>query len=287
MDVIIKYQQDKDKFCKFVQKPLSFYTIINLADENDISRGAALNSTADMALNVAGLEDYVKFLRFAARNALHSTSQLLQDLFASYCIDDEYPTFLEFGATDGVSLSNSYHLETKLGWTGVLAEPSPQWHMELHNNRPDTVVITECIWSETGKTIEFFVSDHGVLSTIAAYTKSDQSSMPGNTAARNSRGYFTKVNSVSLNDVICAHFAANGPSYMSVDTEGSEFDILKACDFERYRPKVLTVEHNFTEQNKKLDELFSRLGYVRVFQKFTDFDAWYVEQAVHDRVFSQ
>ena len=37
-------------------------------------------------------------------------------------------TFLEFGATDGLELSNSYMLENFLGWKGVLSEPSPQWH---------------------------------------------------------------------------------------------------------------------------------------------------------------
>ena len=32
--------------------------------------------------------------------------------------------------------------------------------------------------------------------------------------------------------------------YLSVDTEGSEFEILKALDFSRWRFAVVTVEHN-------------------------------------------
>lgn len=51
-------------------------------------------------------------------------SQLSQDLFVLSVLDfkkDGY--FVEFGAYDGLSGSNSYALEM-IGWSGVLAEPS-------------------------------------------------------------------------------------------------------------------------------------------------------------------
>ena len=59
-------------------------------------------------------------------------SQLYQDVFASFIIGNKFDkTFLEFGATDGLELSNSYMLETSEGWRGALSEPSPQWHNSL------------------------------------------------------------------------------------------------------------------------------------------------------------
>lgn len=45
---------------------------------------------------------------------------------------------------------------------------------------------------------------------------------------------------------------------MSVDAGGNELVILEAFDFERFAPKIVTVEHNFTEAQSKLDELFAR-----------------------------
>ena len=204
-------------------------------------------------------------------------SQLFQDVFAAFIVGSSFDrTFLEFGASDGINLSNSYMLENSLGWTGVLAEPSPQWHEQLNNNRPNTRIITDCIWKSSGEKLDFFVSDIGILSTLNDYKHSDSSSMPGNHQKRIENGKIIEVHSISLNDVMEKTFNGLAPSYLSIDTEGTEFEILKSFDFGKYRPVVFTVEHNFTNLESKIDELMSSNGYVRVFRKITAFDAWYV-----------
>ena len=204
-------------------------------------------------------------------------SQLLQDAFASFIVGDLFDkTFLEFGATDGISLSNSYMLENNFGWTGILAEPSPQWYEALKNNRPNTEIITDCIWKSSGEKLDFFVSDIGILSTLVDFKHSDLDSMPGNTEARIQDGKVVEVNTISINDVMEKNFNGNAPSYLSIDTEGSEYEILKSLDFEKYRPIVFTIEHNYTNLENKIDELMSLNDYGRVFKNLTSFDAWYV-----------
>jgi len=204
-------------------------------------------------------------------------SQLFQDAFAAFIVGDLFDkTFLEFGATNGVYLSNSYMLENNFGWTGVLAEPSPQWHEELKNNRQNTRIITDCIWKCSGEKLDFFVSDIGELSTLVNYKLSDISSMPGNTEMRIQNGKVVEVETISLNDVMEKHFNGDAPSYLSIDTEGSEYEILQSLDFEKYRPVVFTIEHNSTNLESKIDELMRRNDYVRVFREITIFDAWYV-----------
>ena len=204
---------------------------------------------------------------------------MFQDLFVLFIHNEaKNGTYLEFGATNGVDLSNSFSLEKHFGWTGVLAEPSPQWHSELFKNRPNTKIITECIYSETGKKMDFFVSDAGVLSTLEQFKDSDIQSIPANTNARNASGYTCTVDTISLNDVILKYFAGVKIDYMTVDTEGSELLILQNFDFSKYAPKVVTVEHNFTQSQKTLDELSAKNNYRRYFREFTQFDAWYVRQ---------
>ena len=204
-------------------------------------------------------------------------SQLYQDAFASFLIGDKYEkSYLEFGATDGLELSNSYLLENSYNWKGVLSEPSVQWHELLKKNRNNTQIITKCIWKESGKKLDFFMSDNGELSTLKDFVESDKTSMPGNTDLRKKSGKMISVETISLNDVIKEYFRDICPSYISIDTEGSEYEILKAFDLNKYRPKLFTVEHNFTENERKIDEHLIINGYARIFRKLTTFDAWYI-----------
>lgn len=224
-------------------------------------------------------DKFVHFYTYLLLNRKLSKSQLFQDLFVLFNLNERRSgKFLEFGATDGVSLSNTYLLENNYDWVGVLAEPSPQWQKQLKNNRPNCKIINECIYSESGKDLDFFVSDAGVLSTIEEYKNSDMHSMPDNSRLRNLEGYSTKVKSISLNDVFIKYFDSLPIDYMSVDTEGSELEILENFDFQKFAPKIVTVEHNFTDQEQKLDDLFTQNYYIRYFREHTQFDAWYVLQ---------
>ena len=51
--------------------------------------------------------------------------------------------------------------------------------------------------------------------------------------------------------------------HLSIDTEGSEFEILSRLDFSAYRVRVITVEHNFTPVRERLRKLLESHGYVR------------------------
>ena len=215
--------------------------------------------------------DYIKNLKSIPH------SQIFQDIFASFVIKNEFDnTFLEFGATNGLSLSNTYMLEKELGWSGALAEPDVQWINSLKKNRPNTKIITKCIWKKSNEKLNFFSSDEGVLSTLEEFKYSDAESLPGNADLRNKSGKNIVVETISLNDVIKQYFNGKCPSYISVDTEGSEFEILNSFNFLDYRPAVFTVEHNFSKSQDMIDELLISNNYVRIFKKLTVFDAWYV-----------
>ncbi len=212
-------------------------------------------------------------------------SQLYQDIFALLMVGKNYDkTFLEFGATDGLELSNTYLLENNCGWTGVLCEPSPQWHDILKKNRPNTKIVTECIWNIGNKKLRFFVSDVGVLSTLEEFKESDKLSIPGNTKSRIEKGNVVIVNTISLNELIEKEFKGKSPSYISIDTEGSEFEILKGFDFKKYDPVCFTIEHNFTNLQKDIDEIMKSNNYLRIFKEITAFDAWYVRNDVLNKL---
>ena len=262
----------------FTKKP-NFWHIASVARNKNVNDYEILNQAFEQDVFEEENKIFLKKFIDCFKNVKNIKSQLYQDVFASFVIGNQFDkTFLEFGATDGLELSNSFMLENTLNWSGVLSEPSPQWHEALKENRKYTKIIKKCIWSESGKILDFFMSDRGNFSTLNEFIDSDKYSMPLNTESRKKAGKLITVETISLNDVIKEYFNNTSPSYISIDTEGSEFKILESFNFENYRPKVFTVEHNFTELQSKIDELMVSKNYERIFRKLTSFDAWYVSK---------
>ena len=261
----------------FKNKPTNFLELASFIKKKKLDHELFLRQAYDQNVLLEENKDLLKSFIDSFKGKKNIQSQLYQDVFASFIIGDKFDkTFLEFGATDGFELSNSYLLENSLAWKGVLSEPSPQWHEALKKNRINTKIITKCIWKESGKKFDFFMSDFGELSTLNDFIESDIDAMPKNTLERKKNGKIISVETISLNDVIKEYFNNKCPSYISIDTEGSEYEILKSFNLDTYRPKLFTIEHNFTKNESKIDELLISNGYVRIFRKLTFFDAWYV-----------
>ena len=203
-------------------------------------------------------------------NLLLSKSQLRQDLFVLSELEfKENGYFVDFGATNGCDISNSYLLETKFNWKGILAEPSKRWHSELKKNRKVNIN-TDCLWSETGKELIFNEVDDGELSTIDEFSSSDQHK----NRRLNGRQY--KVNTISLKDLLIKYDAPKLIDYLSIDTEGSEFEILKNFDFDNFKFRVITCEHNYNDNREKIYKLLTDNGYIRKFVNISKFEDWYV-----------
>jgi len=262
-------------------QPVNFFQIASFAKNTNLDNKLLLQQ----ALNQNVFDEENKELLSSFIESFHKkknmNSQLYQDIFASFIVESKFEkTFLEFGATDGIELSNSYILEKLFSWKGALSEPSPQWHDELKKNRKNSKIITKCIWKESGKKLDFFMSDNGAYSTINDFIDSDKVSMPKNNNLRKQKGKIICVETISLNDVINEYFNDECPSYISIDTEGSEYEILESFNFDKYRPKLFTIEHNHTENELKIDEFLISNNYRRIFRKLTAFDAWYVTSEI-------
>ncbi len=262
----------------FKNKRVDFFKLATFAKKNNLDHKECLMQAFNQNVLVEDNKDLLKNFINSFENIKQVNSQLYQDVFASFIIGDKFEkTFLEFGATDGFNLSNSYLLENSFSWKGVLSEPSPQWYEALIKNRKNSKIITKCIWNESGKKLDFFMSDRGELSTLKDFVESDKISMPANTNMRKESGKTISVETISLNDLIREYFNNICPSYISIDTEGSEYDILKSFDLKTFRPQLFTIEHNHTDNETKIDEYLIANDYIRIFRKLTAFDAWYIQ----------
>jgi FkbM family methyltransferase len=202
-----------------------------------------------------------------------SKSQIGQDLWALWETHGKTGGyFVEFGAADGQNLSNTWLLEQKYGWTGILAEPMPDWHEKLKARK--AIVEHRCVWSKSGEKLTFYCSIVPELSGLKA--TADQDGHTGN--RKNARQI--EVETISLLDLLQAHKAPKVIDYMSVDTEGSEFDILANFDFARYDVNLISVEHNHSELREKIRGLLLKNGFARAFEEFSGCDDWYVHERV-------
>ena len=86
---------------------------------------------------------------------------------------------------------------------------------------------------------------------------------------------------MSLNDLLEEYSAPDSIDYLSVDTEGSEYEILSAFDFDRRQIRVITVEHNYDgDQRNRLHGLLVERGFVRVLEDTSAWDDWYVNRSM-------
>lgn len=200
-----------------------------------------------------------------------SRSQIRQDLFVlSETRFRRGGFFVEFGATNGITLSNTYLLEKEFGWTGIVAEPAKCWHEQLTQNR-SCHVETRCVWRRSGEMLTFNEVANADMSTIDQFSAHD-----GHRQARQ-RGKVYDVETISLTDLLDKYNAPAEIDYLSIDTEGSEYEILSRLNFDRYRFAIITCEHNFTPMRDAIYQLLSSKGYARKYEEASQFDDWYVK----------
>lgn len=201
-----------------------------------------------------------------------STSQLGQDLWVLEQTGfKQGGFFVEFGATDGIEHSNSYLLERRYGWSGICAEPNPLLFEQLKQNR-SCRVSDACIAGHTGECVEFILA--GDLSAMRSHAFKD-----GHRGVREdalAKGDVVTRWTVSLHDFLMREGAPNTIDYLSIDTEGSEFEILASFPFQQWDIQLLTVEHNFGKQRTAIRELMQRHGY-RCLEK--QWDDWYFKES--------
>jgi FkbM family methyltransferase len=197
-----------------------------------------------------------------------SRSQLGQDLWVLEQLEWKHGGFfVEFGATDGVLLSNSWLLEKHFGWKGICAEPNPKLFERLQINRSCTLS-QACVYRTSGETMSFVLAD--AYGGLKEFGQDDQH--VGKREAYAAAGHAIQVNTTSLLDLLRQNDAPPVIDYLSIDTEGSELAILEGFDWHSYQIRCITVEHNFTEQRDSIRGLLEAKGYERREAKWDD---WY------------
>jgi FkbM family methyltransferase len=206
------------------------------------------------------------FLNFCQNK--NGYSQLKQDFLAAYFLE-ENKFFVEFGATDGISLSNTFLLESEYGWNGILCEPGINWHEELVKNR-NVSIDFRCVSTKSKEIIDFAECGIPEISSMLSHIHVDH------WYEQRKKNKIYQVETVTLDDLLIQNNAPSTVDYISIDTEGSELDILESFSFD-WNTTLFTVEHNYiVSKRDSVQDLMASKGYVRIFPEISEWDDWYI-----------
>jgi len=249
------------------------YSIQSLTSIGNADKDWQIQNLRRVSMDLLGMSSLTRDISVnqAELIGIAAKSQLGQDILAlsvNGLVNKGF--FVEFGATDGVNLSNTFLLEKDFGWDGILCEPARVWHRDLKINRSCSID-TRCVSSHSDGFINFSEAPDAMFSTISEFHDQDSHL----NTRKNSIIY--QVKTVSLRDLLVSHSAPAIVNFLSVDTEGSEYLILEDFNFTEYKFKLICVEHNYTTNREKIFQLLTSNGYKRVLTEFSQWDDWYVD----------
>jgi len=232
------------------------------------------NSYHSIARWTKGASSKNPIVDFVLENFSESFSQLQQDLVAQWLKDklfgkESQGYFVEFGATNGIQLSNTFLLEKFYGWNGLLCEPSTNYYEALRKNR-GVSIDNRCVFSNTGEILEFVDRAIGEHSSVSGFSRNGEA---GHDEEEKDR---YQVESVTLNDLLSAHNAPNKIHFLSIDTEGSEYEILNNFDFRKWEVVFICVELSFNSE--LIQEILFSNGYLRILEEYSCWDGWFVHE---------
>lgn len=187
-------------------------------------------------------------------------SQLGQDKFVDeFFGQKKNGVFIDIGAHDGKSCSNSLFLEESRGWSGICIEPSPREFGILNESRK-SINLNMCVSNYDGESDFTYIEGYSnMLSGLSEdYNDSHRNRIQGEV-----NHYGGKVNSIKMPvfrlQTILDKYNISNIDYCSIDTEGSEFNIIKSIDFDRTTIKVFSIENNYATSD--IQDYLSERGY--------------------------
>lgn len=163
--------------------------------------------------------------------------------------------FIDIGAYDGVAISNTKFLED-MGWDGICIEPHPNVFKRLEKNRRCKLV--NCaLWHEDTKIKFLSLSGYTeMLSGIYdSYDPRHYNRIQNELRQFGGNSEIVEIDANKFETVV----ENTEIDFLSIDTEGSELQILERIDFEKYKIKLICIENNFYE--KKFIDFFNNRGY--------------------------
>jgi hypothetical protein len=188
-------------------------------------------------------------------------SQIGQDKYMDELLKQkEFGFYIEAGALDGETFSNTLFFEIKRNWTGLLIEPIPDQYEAVVSKNRNAYVINACISGGKPFVTKFRRCAVPSVSGIPEKMSQKHLNMFKNECS-NSKYFY--VPCFSLSTILYAINVTN-VDYFSLDVEGNEWNILKDFNFNRYSIKSFSIEYAGVEElGTKITDYLEKYNYTR------------------------
>lgn len=160
----------------------------------------------------------------------------------------EFGRCIEIGAVDGVSLSNTLHFEES-GWEVLCVEPNPNYFETLKSRRKNC--LNYAVSDKNEDNVDF---------TVVRLKDSNESAISGLKIQQElipihiNYGLDPQLRSIQVSTrrldwCIEHYFQHDTIDFISIDTEGSELDVVKSFDVNAYNIKLMVIENNFNDSD--------------------------------------
>ena len=205
-----------------------------------------------------------------------SRSQLGQDFFALGATSQSSSKFfVEIGGGDPIIASNSYLLQESYGWSGIIVEPNPELikkTIDIRCNNGRVSVYPFALANRNG--VESFLPA-GMLGTFERFIDGDFHSKQ-RTKLKNREGLIkveTKTPYTFIEECKIKQI-----DFLSLDTEGSEWEIISNWSFELIRPTAICIEVNNRSFARGTLQFLESKNYINVFPKLSKYDLWFIQK---------
>jgi len=221
------------------------------------------------------LWDLLRKLKFRKYHSLDKIDQKVEKY-----LPQRNGFFVELGANDGITYSNTLYFEKNRGWRGILIEPIPHNYLNCLENRSEKNLIFcgACVSFEYEE--RFVEIAYANMMSIATGVESDVIDSKAHAESgqkflgKSSKVFTFGAIAITLNELLLEAQAPTSIDFLSLDVEGAEIEVLKGVDHSKFRFKYMCIE---CRDIGKLTDYLNPLQY-RLIEKLSGSDYLFQSQ---------
>jgi FkbM family methyltransferase len=174
--------------------------------------------------------------------------------------------YLDIGANHPIHTSNTYLFYKKHNSQGVLFDADPELIGPLKRVRPRDTVVHAAVSARHTPTVTLNVCNAKELSSLTPEHVTSFANMGAAVVKQ------IEVPNLHIADLL-AQYGQQPIQYMSVDIESEDLAVLRAIDFNRYRPWIISCEPSTQVNRQTPQEMYAvmaQAGYMLVARTFVN-----------------